>query len=88
MRKIWNGLRYGDFQTRKSIGSVIVFSIAAVVCIVIAGLSGRILLFVVAMILAVIAIIISQTFTLEDEDFVAEVNRQGEKESVQAVMAQ
>ena len=88
MRKIWNGLRYGDFQTRKSIGSVIGFSVAAAVCIVIAGLRGQIMLFVVAMILAVIAIIISQTFTLEDEDFVAEVNHQGEKESVRAVMAQ
>ena len=88
MKKIWNGLRYGDFQTRKSIGSVIGFSVAAVVCIVIAGLSGRIMLFVIAMLLAVIAIIISQTFTLEDEDFVAEVNHQGEKASVRAVMAQ
>lgn len=88
MRKIWNGLRYGDFQTRRSIGSVIGFSVASAICIVIAGLSGQIMLFVVAMILAVIAIIISQTFTLEDEDFVAEVNHQGEKESVQAVMAQ
>lgn len=88
MRKIWNGLRYGDFETRKSIGSVIGFSVAAVVCIVIAGIRGKFSLIIIALIFATIAIILSQTFTLEDEDFVAEVNREGEKETVRAVMAQ
>lgn len=88
MKKIWNGLRYGDTETRKCIGSVIGFSVAAVVCIVVAGLRGQLWLFAIAMILGVIAIVISQTFTLEDEDFVAEVNQAGEKETVRAVMAQ
>lgn len=88
MKKIWNGLRYGDLETRKCIGSVILFSVVSVICIVIAGLKGYLWLFGVAMILAVIAIIISQTFTLEDEDFVAEVNRNGDKETIRAVMAQ
>ena len=88
MKKIWNGLRYGDTETRKCIGSVIGFSLAAVVCIVVAGLKGQLWLFAIAMIFGVIAIVISQTFTLEDEDFVAEVNRSGEKETVRAVMAQ
>lgn len=88
MKKIWNGLRYGDTETRKCIGSVIGFSLAAVVCIVAAGLRGQLWLFAIAMIFGVIAIVISQTFTLEDEDFVAEVNRSGEKETVRAVMAQ
>ena len=88
MKKIWNGLRYGDTETRKCIGSVIGFSLAAVVCIVAAGLKGQLWLFAIAMIFGVIAIVISQTFTLEDEDFVAEVNRSGEKETVRAVMAQ
>lgn len=88
MKKIWNGLRYGDTETRKCIGSVIGFSLAAVVGIVAAGLRGQLWLFAIAMIFGVIAIVISQTFTLEDEDFVAEVNRSGEKETVRAVMAQ
>lgn len=88
MKKIWNGLRYGDTETRKCIGSVIGFSLAAVVCIVAAGLKGQLWLFAIAMIFGVIAIVISQTFTLEDEDFVAEVNRSGEKETVRAEMAQ
>lgn len=87
MDKIWNALRYGDAQTRKCIGGVLLFSVLAIVLIVISGISGKFSWFIVGLISAVIAIIISQTFTLVDDDFVAEINRDGKKESVRSYSA-
>jgi hypothetical protein len=85
MGRIWNALRYGDAETRKCIGSVILFSVIGVVLIVVAGLTGMCNLFILGMISGVVAIIISQTFTLVEDDFVAEVDSQGSKDSVRSV---
>lgn len=85
MKRIWNALRYGDAETKKCIGSVILFSAAAVVMIVAAGLLGLFYLFVLGMLAGVVAIIVSQTFTLVNDDFVAEVSREGEKDTVRTV---
>ncbi|MCI8508070.1 MAG: hypothetical protein HFJ06_05875 [Lachnospiraceae bacterium] len=88
MKRIWNALRYGDAETRKCIGSVILFSAAAIGIIAIAGLLGRFYLFVLGMLAGIAAIIVSQTFTLVDDDFVAEINRDGEKDTVKTVTVQ
>lgn len=88
MRKIWNGLRYGDLETRLRIGSVVAFACVSVICLIVTGFTGTLLWLVLAFLFGITAIIVSQTFVLEEEDFVAEVNRHGEKETVQAVMAQ
>ena len=85
MGRIWNALKYGDSETRKCIGSVIFFIIVAIVLIVIAGLTGKMGIFVVGMIAGVVALIISQTFTLVDDDFVAEVGKDGAKDTVSTV---
>lgn len=88
MKKIWNSLRYGDATTRKCIGSVILFSVLGIVLIIVAGLTGHFNLFIIGMIAGVIAIMISQTFTLVDDDFVAEVDQKGKKDTVRAMSAQ
>ena len=85
MKRIWNALRYGDAETRKCIGSVILFSVLAIGIIVVAGLLGRFYLFVFGMLSGVAAIMVSQTFTLVDDDFVAEINRDGEKDTIKTV---
>ena len=85
MGRIWNALRYGDSETRKCIGSVIFFIILGVVLIVVSGLTGKIGIFIVGMLCGVVALIISQTFTLVDDDFVTEVNKDGTKDSVKSV---
>lgn len=85
MKRIWNALRYGDSETRKCIGSVILFTLAALVLVVVSGLSGRFELFIVAMISGIVALVISQTFTLVDDDFVAEIDKQGDKDTVRSV---
>ena len=85
MDRIWNALRYGDRETRKCIGSVILFIVIGIVLIVVSGLTGKIGLFIVGMLCGVVALIISQTFTLVDDDFVAETGKNGEKESVSSV---
>ena len=63
MSRIWNALRYGDSETRKCIGSVILFAVIGIILIIISGLTGKIGLFLVGMISGVVALIISQTFT-------------------------
>ncbi len=88
MNRIWNALRYGDSTTRKCIGSVIACSLIAVILIVVSGLKGMFLLFIVGLLFGVAAVIISQSFTLVDEDFVAEVDQHGKKDTVQAMSAQ
>ena len=88
MKRVWNALIYGDSETRKCIGSVIFFSVLAVVLIVISGISGEFNIFIFGMIAAIVAIMISQTFTLVDDDFVAEVNRKGDKETIRSVSVQ
>lgn len=85
MGRIVNALKYGDGETRKCIGSVILFSVVAVILIVIASLTGKFSLFIIGLISAVVAIIISQTFTLVDDDFVAEVGKDGAKDTVASV---
>ena len=79
---------YGDAETRKCIGSVIFFSVLAIVLIVVAGVSGEFNLFIFGMIAVIVAIMISQTFTLVDDDFVAEVNKAGDKETIRSVSVQ
>lgn len=88
MKRIWNALIYGDAETRKCIGSVIFFSVLAIVLIVVAGVSGEFNLFIFGMIAVIVAIMISQTFTLVDDDFVAEVNKAGDKETIRSVSVQ
>ena len=88
MKRIWNALRYGDRMTRICIGRVIVFSVLAVIFIIISAVIGEFYLFILGMLCAVIAVICSQTFSLVEEDFVAEVNRRGKKETVNSVAAQ
>lgn len=85
MKKIWNALRYGDAETKKCIGSVILFALAAVGLVIAACISGRFYLFMFGLLAGAAAILISQTFTLVDDDFVAEVNREGEKSTVKTV---
>lgn len=88
MKRIWNALIYGDTETRKCIGSVIFFSVLAVVLIIIGGISGEFNIFIFGMLAVIVAIMISQTFTLVDDDFVAEVNKEGDKETVRSVSVQ
>lgn len=88
MKRIWNALIYGDTETRKCIGSVIFFSILAIVLVVAAGVTGEFNIFIIGMIVAIAAIMASQTFTLVDDDFVAEVNKAGDKETVRSVSVQ
>lgn len=88
MERIWNALRYGDNKTRICIGSIIGFSVLAIVFIVTSCLVGKFYLFIIGMLAGVVAIIISQTFTLVDQNFVAEINVQGEKNRVKALKAQ
>ncbi|MDE6434808.1 MAG: hypothetical protein K2L07_11350 [Lachnospiraceae bacterium] len=85
MKRIWNALRYGDSETRKCIGSVIFFSILGIVLILVSGILGQFYLFIVGMIVGVVAIVVSQSFTLVDDDFVAETGKHGEKNSVVTV---
>lgn len=88
MKKLWNALIYGDSETKKCIGSVLFFSILAIVLIVISGILGKFNVFIVGMIMAIVAIMISQTFSLVDDDFVAEVNKHGDKETIHSVSVQ
>lgn len=85
MGRIWNALQYGDFETKKSIGSVILFIVLGIVLIVVAGVSGNFYLFVGGMISGVVALIISQSFRLVNDDFVAQVGADGKKQSVKSV---
>lgn len=84
MGRIWNALRYGDSETRKCIGSVIFFIVLGVALIIVSGITGKIGIFIIGMLSGVVALIISQTFTLVDDDFVAEVGKDGEKDSVRS----
>lgn len=85
MKRIWNALRYGDSETRKCIGSVVFFSVSGIALIIASGISGQFYLFIFGMIVGVMAIIVSQSFTLVDDDFVAETGKNGEKNSVMTV---
>lgn len=85
MKRIWNTLRYGDSETRKCIGSVVFFSVLGIALIIASGISGQFYLFIFGMIVGVMAIIVSQSFTLVDDDFVAETGKNGEKDSVMTV---
>ncbi|MBR1597523.1 MAG: hypothetical protein IJ661_01265 [Lachnospiraceae bacterium] len=85
MGRVWNALKYGDSETRRCIGSVILFVVIAIILIVVAGLTGKIGIFLIGMISGVVALIISQTFTLVDDDFVAEVGKDGQKDTVSTV---
>ncbi len=88
MEKLWNALRYGDSKTRRYIGGVILFSVLAIAFVIISGLSGKFGMFIWGLMFAVIAIIISQSFTLVDDNFVAEVNKDGKKDSIRTYKAE
>lgn len=85
MKRIWNALRYGDGETRKCIGGVLFFAVLALLFIVVSGIWGKFGLFIVGMLFSVVALVISQTFILEDDDFVAEVDKNGTKETVRSI---
>lgn len=85
MRRIWNALRYGDAETRKCIGSVIFFSVLGVVLIAVSAVISNFYLFIFGLLSIMFGVIGSQTFTLVDDDFVAETNKEGDKNTVQAV---
>ena len=87
MKRIWNALRYGDRTTKKCIGSVILFSVLGVALIVVSGISGIFYLFIFGMLSGVVALLVSQSFTLVNDDFVAETGKNGEKNSVRTVAA-
>ena len=87
MKRIWNALRYGDTTTKKCIGSVILFSVLGVVLIVISGITSHFNLFIFGMLSGVVALLVSQSFTLVNDDFVAETGKNGEKNSVRTVAA-
>lgn len=82
MKKIWNALRYGDNQTKRCIGGVIFFSVLAVCLIIVSCLIGNFGIFILGLLSCVVAIILSQTFQLVDDSFVAEVNETGKKDTV------
>lgn len=88
MKRIWNALRFGDRQTRKCIGSVILFVVLAVLLMIASGITGQFYLFIFGMVSGVIALLVSQTFTLVEDDFVAETGSDREKERVEAVKIQ
>lgn len=87
MKRIWNALRYGDAETKKCIGSVIFFSVLAIGLVIASGILGYFYLFIFGMLAGVVALMISQTFTLVEDDFVAEIKRDGEKGTVRTVSA-
>lgn len=87
MERIWNALLYGDSGTRRRLGSVILFCIAGIAFIIVSGVSGQFYLFVAGMLCGVAALILSQSFTLVDDDFVAQVGKDGKKDTVKSVSA-
>lgn len=88
MRRIWNTLRYGDKETQKCISSVILFAVLAIGLMIASGITGTFYLFIFGMISGIIALLISQTFSLVEDDFVAETGPAGEKERVKAATVQ
>lgn len=85
MKRIWNALCYGDGETKKCIRRVMLFAVLAVLLIAASGISGYFYLFILGMLAGTVAIMVSQTFTLVDDDYVTEVNQKGEKETVESV---
>lgn len=85
MKRIFNALIYGDWETKKSIGSVILFAALGICLIIISGVAGQSFLLVLGMISGVVSLIISQSFELVDEDFVAEVSKDGKKDTVHSL---
>lgn len=85
MKRLFNALRYGDNETRKSIGSVLLFAVLGIGLLIVSGMSGQVFLFIPGMISGVVSLVISQSFELVDEDFVAEVDAEGRKNTVQSV---
>lgn len=84
MKKIWNALRYGDGQTRKCIGSVLLFAVLGIGFIIVSGLIGKFGWFVLGMVALAVAVMLSQTFTLVDDNYVAQVNEHGKKQQIQS----
>lgn len=85
MKRIWNALRYGDAETRKCIGSVVGFSALGIILIVISAIASNFYLFIFGLLSVMVAAIVSQTFTLVDDDFVAEIDKAGDKDTVRSV---
>lgn len=88
MKRIWNALRFGDKSTQKSIGSVILFATIAVILIAIFLITGNVYFFIFAIFSGLIAFLISQSFTLVEDDFVAEKGKTRRKETVRAAVVQ
>lgn len=85
MKRILNALRYGDAETRKCIGSVIGFSALGIILIAISALLSNFYLFIFGLLAVMFAVVDSQTFTLVDDDFVAEIDKEGDKDTVHSV---
>lgn len=85
MKKIWNALRYGDVETKKCIGSVILLILLAIGLVVASGISGHLYLLLFGALAGGAAFAVSRTFTLVEDDFVAQINRDGEKSTVETV---
>lgn len=64
------------------------FAVVAAILIIVSCVTSEFYFFIFGMIMAIVAIMASQTFTLVDDDFVAEVNRKGEKNTVRSVSVQ
>lgn len=85
MKRVLNALRYGDRETRKSIGSVLLFAVLGIGMLIVSGVTGQFFLLVLGLLSGGASLTISQSFELVDEDFVAEVDKKGTKETVPSV---
>lgn len=88
MKRLWNTLLYGDRETRKCIGSVIFFVILALSLMIASGITAQVFLFIFGLIAGVVGLLISRSFTLVNDDYVAETGSKGEKDTVKAVTVQ
>ena len=88
MERIWNALRYGDKVTQKYIGSVILFVVLTVIFVVMFFVTGKVNYFIFSWPFGIIAFLISQSFTLVEDDFVVEKGKARKKETVRAATVQ
>ena len=87
MKKLWYALLYGDSRTKRCIGGVLCFSLLGVIAIIVGLVLSNYILMACGFIFGIIALIISQTFTLVEDEYVAEVGLSKEKKAIRTVSA-
>lgn len=87
MKKIWYALLYGDGRTKRCIGGVLLFSIFGVISFGIGIVIQNFVVMALGLIFGVVALIISQTFTLVEDNYVAEVGMGKQKKTIRTVSA-